>query len=103
MGQIAKANSKVVVMHRGRIRYPLMQNCVNMVNKTSILEAIGLVKYASSYQGIDSWAACLFAEMGRPMTVKSTSTGWYQWFDVYTANKYGEGHIKSIPRFTSCR
>lgn len=99
MGHIVDSNKKVVVMHKGRLRHSLPPHCINMVNKTSILEAIGLVKYASSYCGVDSWAACLFSELGRPMTVKSTSTGWYRWFDIYTANKFGNtDHIKSVPR-----
>lgn len=79
-----------VVLCREKTPVPSHLRLLDMQGRTTITEAVELLKGAAGYLGIDSWASVLAAKLFSPNRVRvkclPTSHG-YSWRHVYYAPK----------------
>jgi hypothetical protein len=77
-----------------------IKNCsaINLINKTSLLESIEIVKQSKRYYGIDSFLSVVASMSNKDITVKSSSIFLDAYKNIYYGNRDDYSFIReSIP------
>lgn len=85
----------IVALFKGNYALPHSPRLRNQINKTDILQTIGILKHASMFFGVDSCQTVLACQVGYPCVIKSVSEHYYKWKKVYAAPYHREIRIMS--------
>ena len=84
---LSNIKSKGVILNTGNDKCPMSDSLINLTNKTTIKEAIEILKGADGYVGVDSSLSVLAAKLFNypNLLIKSTNKHLINWKDIYYA------------------
>lgn len=75
----------IVVCGYGNFPVPDNHRVLNLMNQTSLIESVALVRYAKAIYTIDTWTASWGAQLDIPVFIKSRNQHYYENIECYAA------------------
>lgn len=92
-----KTTRPLVVCQYGDNKINKRYRVLDYTNRTSLIEAVALIKHATRIFTIDSWQSILASQTKKPVKIKAVNPRYYDYRFAYNAGE--DGNVEVVPWF----